>query len=65
MTTPLNLSVKGNPTPEELAAVIAVVASSGGAADEPEEAVPSRWADRSSVLRQPLRHGPGAWRSVL
>ena len=59
------VTVTGNPTPEELAAVIAVVASSGGAVEEPEAPPVSRWADKAAVLRQPLRHGPGAWRATL
>ncbi|ACZ89706.1 acyl-CoA carboxylase subunit epsilon [Streptosporangium roseum] len=49
---PLLRVVRGNPTPEELAALIAVVlarASSAAAA----EAVPSAWADRSRSMRQP------------
>jgi len=61
----LVLQVSGSPTPEELAVVVAVLASRGGAAPEPEPAVPSRWNDRASLLRQPLRHGPGAWRAGL
>jgi hypothetical protein len=57
------LQVEGNPTPEELAAVVAVLARRGGAAPEPEPTPVSRWSARSAVLRQPLRHGPGAWRA--
>ena len=58
---PLLRVVRGEPTPEELAALITVVAarSSGGA--EPEPIRPSAWADRSVSLRQPLQPGPGAW----
>jgi hypothetical protein len=63
--TPTVLQVEGNPSAEELAAVIAVLTSRGGAAPEPEPAAPSRWNDRASLLRTPLRHGPGAWRSAL
>ena len=54
--------VRGNPTPEQLAALVAVVASRGSAA-EPEPAVPSRWASRAAGLRRPLTPGPGAWRA--
>lgn len=62
--TPAVLRVAGNPTPEQLAAVVAVLASRGGAAAEPEPAAPSRWNDRARLLRRPLRPGPGAWRAA-
>ena len=59
-------SVKGNPTPEELAAALAVLTASSGVEEgTPDEPVVSRWSDRAAQLRQPLRHGPGAWRSTL
>jgi len=54
--------VRGEPTPEQLAALIAVVgarASSGSADEEPPAR--SRWAD--PVLRTPLSPAPGAWRA--
>ena len=57
---PLLRVVRGNPTPEELAALIAVVASRGGAEPEPTPAR-SLWA--RPVLRTPLPTGPGAWRA--
>ena len=60
----MNVTVTGNPTPEELAAVLAVVASSGTVVEEPAEAVVSRWQDRAALLRRPLPHGPGAWRAA-
>ena len=59
----MEIQVKGNPTPEELAAVVALLLSSGGGAAE-EPPAPSRWADREAQLRAPLRRGPGAWRSL-
>jgi hypothetical protein len=52
--------VRGNPTPAELAALIAVVASRGGAEHAPA-AVRSLWA--RPVLRTSLPHGRGAWRA--
>lgn len=60
---PLLRVVRGNPTPEELAALLAVVASRGAAAPAPEPAPPSRWASRAAGLRRPLSPGPGAWRA--
>jgi hypothetical protein len=53
--------VKGDPTPEELAALVAVVAARRAApADEPER--PSNWAAYWRSVRQPLPHGPSGWR---
>ncbi|MFF2843448.1 acyl-CoA carboxylase subunit epsilon [Paenarthrobacter sp. NPDC057981] len=61
-TQPLFSVVKGEPTPEELAAVAAVVVSLGA----PQEAEPSKPNVRHWVRRQQLRldptPGPGAWR---
>jgi hypothetical protein len=59
------MRVTGNPTPEELAAVVTLLASRGGAAAEPEpEPEPvSHWNDRAAALRAPLHPGHGAWRS--
>ncbi|HVU71594.1 MAG TPA: acyl-CoA carboxylase subunit epsilon [Mycobacteriales bacterium] len=58
---PLLRVVRGDPTPEELAALVAVVAAraSGGAEPEPER--PSPWASKAAGLRRPLHPGPGAW----
>ena len=59
---PLLSVVKGNPTPEELAALTAVVASLGS----PEEAEAPKPSTRHWLRRQQLRlepaPGPGAWR---
>jgi hypothetical protein len=60
MDTPLLRVVRGNPTAEELAALIAVVATRGAAA--PETPAPrSLWSH--PVLRSALPHGSGAWRA--
>ncbi|HVV13165.1 acyl-CoA carboxylase subunit epsilon [Amycolatopsis sp.] len=56
--------VKGNPDDAELAALTAVLAA---AASAPAAATAplrrSEWANRARTLRQPLQHGPGAWRA--
>ena len=58
---PLLTVVRGEPTPEQLAALIAVVAArASNAADETARVEPSLWA--TPVLRTPLAPGPGAWR---
>jgi hypothetical protein len=56
----------GDPTDEELAALVAVLAArqSAIAASAPHmPAVRSAWADPARRLRRPHRHGPGAWRA--
>lgn len=56
--------VKGDPTVEELAALLAVVAARAAApapAADPERA--SNWATYWRNARTPLRPGPGQWRA--
>lgn len=60
----LTLQVTGSPTPEELAAVVAVLSAASSTAPAPEEPVTSRWNDRAALLRRPLHPGPGAWTSL-
>ena len=57
--------VHGHATAEELAALVAVLwAASGG--DEPASGRSrSTWAAHSAAMRQPVNHGPGAWRTSL
>ncbi|WP_092778043.1 acyl-CoA carboxylase epsilon subunit [Actinokineospora terrae] len=56
--------VRGNPDAAELAALTVVVAAAASApAETPAPLSTSAWADKSSLVRRPLPHGPGAWRS--
>ena len=55
--------VRGTPDELELAALTAVVASLRAPEPEAEQAPPSRWADKASLMRGPLPKGPGAWRA--
>lgn len=58
--------VKGEPTPEQIAAVVAALTSAQAqlAAQAPENSGQrSRWA--TPHLRQPLVRGTGAWRHSL
>lgn len=56
--------VKGDPSDEELAALMVVVSSlGGGEEEEPAEPTRSAWSDRRALVREPLAHGPGAWRA--
>ncbi|HEU5388852.1 MAG TPA: acyl-CoA carboxylase subunit epsilon [Streptosporangiaceae bacterium] len=61
---PLLRVVRGDPTPEEIAALVAVLAARGGdqASSQPRS-VKNAWSDRSRSLRRPLFPGPGAWRN--
>lgn len=56
--------VRGNPTPEELAAALAVVRARAAAATEPSGAEESRpaWSDPSRIAARRLpQPGPTAW----
>ncbi|HYJ66084.1 MAG TPA: acyl-CoA carboxylase subunit epsilon [Nocardioidaceae bacterium] len=59
---PLLRVVKGDPTPEELAALVAVIAASRGADAEPPRRRPV-WGHPASAMRREHRAGPGAWRA--
>jgi hypothetical protein len=58
--------VRGDATPEEIAALVAVLlsrrADEAGAAPRPPGPGRSAWSDRSRQLRGPLSVGPGGWR---
>lgn len=64
---PLLTVVKGNPTPEEFAALVAVISAKLRAAAGDSSArgtpSPSPWAAYWRRARQPLRPGPHAWRA--
>jgi Acyl-CoA carboxylase epsilon subunit len=57
--------VRGNPSPEEIAAVVtvltAVLERTGGPGSG--ETKRSRWSSRSRLLRGPLSRGPDGWRA--
>jgi hypothetical protein len=63
--SPVLAFARGNPTAEEIAAVVAVLAALPGPAGPPAEgaAVRSEWSARYRLLRPPLQRGPGAWRA--
>ena len=58
---PLLRIVRGDPTDDELAALVAVVAARSTTAPDPGAAPSGRWAAAPRRLREPLRPGPGAW----
>jgi hypothetical protein len=54
--------IRGDASPEEIAALVAVLLSGAGGDEAPPAPARSAWADRSRQVRRPLRPGPGAWR---
>lgn len=54
--------VKGDPTPEELAALVGVLASAAGPAADDARAAPD-WNAPRRLHRVVHRHGLGGWRS--
>lgn len=59
---PLLRVVRGDPTPEELAALVAVIASLGAPTAAPDRRTPD-WNAPRRLTRVTQRHGPGAWRA--
>ena len=63
---PLLRVVFGDPTPDELAALVAVLVARAGttaAAAADSDAPRPAWQDRARYLRTTLPHGAGAWRA--
>ena len=64
MAKPVLRIIRGSASPEEIAAVVAVLASRSATAAKPPDTEPSRgWTNRADALRRPLAPGPGAWRA--
>ena len=61
---PLLRVVRGDATPEEIAALVAVLMgrSADNEAPSPARSAQGLWSDRAARLRRPLSPGPGAWR---
>jgi hypothetical protein len=57
---PLLRIVKGDPAPEEIAALVAVLSARAATADEATRSV-STYADPSAGMRTAVRVGAGAW----
>lgn len=54
--------LSGNPSAEDIAALVTVLAAVGGGAEEPVAAsVPSRWRDPMQAVRRSWHPRPGAW----
>ncbi|HZB51776.1 MAG TPA: acyl-CoA carboxylase subunit epsilon [Mycobacteriales bacterium] len=54
--------VRGEPTAEELAALVAVLTARAAAGRAGRPRLRSAWADPATRLRTPLAPGPAAWR---
>ena len=59
---PLRL-VRGDASPEEVAALLTVLSAISGGADEPDTRHTSQWASRERALRRPTSPGRGGWRA--
>jgi hypothetical protein len=60
---PLRL-VRGAATPEEVAALLAVLSAAAASQDpDPAPRPRSGWSSREHAVRRPLAPGPGAWRA--
>jgi hypothetical protein len=61
VTAPL-IVIKGDATPEEVAAVVAVLQAASAGATEPAPGARSEWSAHHRKVRAPVSHGPGGWR---
>jgi hypothetical protein len=59
------MTITGPATAEDVAAIIAVLAATGGGSDDSPARQTSTWAAHSATMRRPVRHGPAAWRTSL
>ena len=56
--------VRGDATPEEVAALVAVLSAVGYGPAESQQAQPRGWSSPAARLRSPAYgHSPGGWRS--
>jgi hypothetical protein len=60
---PLLRVIRGDATPEEVAALVAVVAALGDGGGAPPPRRTPEWSANHRKMRRSLPHGPGGWRS--
>ena len=56
-------AIKGDASPEEVAALVAVLQGIAASAVPPARRPRSQWASPGRAVRSPLATGPGGWRS--
>ncbi|MGA8258241.1 MAG: acyl-CoA carboxylase subunit epsilon [Nocardioides sp.] len=61
-TQPLLRVINADASPEEIAAIVAVFSAMGGAAAPARKPRPT-WNHPERLVRRPLAHGLGGWRS--
>jgi hypothetical protein len=54
--------IRGNATPEEIAAIVAVLAVRRQPAAPAPSRTLSQWADKGRMMREPVHSSPGGWR---
>ncbi|KGN41126.1 acyl-CoA carboxylase epsilon subunit [Knoellia aerolata] len=65
-TAAQRIEVIGDATPEQVAALVAVLsAASGAPADADAPRAGSEWAAPARAMRRPLTPGPAAWQNSL
>jgi hypothetical protein len=60
---PMLRVVHGDPTPEEIAALVAVIGAVGSAAEAPAPRRTPAWSAHHRKLRTTYAHGRGGWRT--
>ncbi|MBA2953931.1 acyl-CoA carboxylase subunit epsilon [Nocardioides sp. MAH-18] len=55
--------VSGDATPEEVAAIVAVLSAVGTGAPGPAKRPAPAWSAPHRAVRRALPHGPGGWRA--
>ena len=58
------IRITGPAAPEDVAAVVAVLAAAGGGDGDASPRRVSTWASHAVAMRRPLPHGGGAWRTT-
>ena len=58
------IQVRGNPTAEDVAAIVAVLTTASTGGEEEPTGTQSRWASHATAVRAPVTPGPGAWRTL-
>jgi hypothetical protein len=55
--------VRGDPTPEEVAALVAVIGARAAGSTAPPSPARSAWGDPARAVRRSLHPGPDGWRA--